>query len=192
MREQDRKEVFLNILKPSIIENCVKERVCPSVFAAIAIKSSNWGDDVNVHLSMNLFSLPANSGEWYGKCLNTNTHQEYNTKSESTEVGEVLIRAYDLYEESISDYVSFVMNYKRSKNGPYKYQIIKNCTDYKETINKLVRAGFMQDHFYTVDDIILIQDLIGIIENYSLYEWDQPLKEAIKEDKEECLRRIGK
>jgi flagellum-specific peptidoglycan hydrolase FlgJ len=185
---EKRKDTFLSILKDFLINCCVQERVLPSIFAAIAIKSSDWGNDINSTLSLNLFNLTADMSTWYGKCLNTSTHEIYENKSQSSDVGSVLIRAYDTYEEAISDYVTFVMNYKRG-NGPYKYHVIKNCTDYKTAINKLVRAGFMQDQFYTVDDISKIQELIAIIEEYKLYEWDEKLKEAIKED-EECLRKI--
>lgn len=176
------KEIFLEMIKNYIIKYCNNERVLPSVFAAIAIKSSNWGDSVDVGYSKNLFNLTADSKSWQGKCYNIADNKIYNSKSECKDVGAILIRAYNNYDESIFDYVSFVMSFRRGNNGPYKYSSIKNCTDYKECINRLVRSGFMQDQFYMIDDISSIQELVQIIEEYHLFEWDTQLKDIIKED----------
>lgn len=182
MNNISNKEIFLEMIKDSIIKYCKNERVLPSVFASIAIKSSNWGNYVDVGYSKNLFNLTANAKNWHGKCYNVNNNKIYNTKSECTDKGAILIRAYNNYSESILDYISFVMNYRRGNNGPYKYLSIKNCTDYKECVDKLIRSGFMQDQFYKINDIVEIQELIKLIEDYKLYNWDKEVIDMIKEE----------
>ena len=176
------KEIFLEMIKDSIIKNCNNERILPSVFTSIAIKSSNWGNFVDVGYSKNLFNLTANTKDWYGKCYNVNNNKIYNSKSECKDKGAILIRAYNNYSESILDYISFVINYRRGNNGPLKYSSIKNCTDYKDCINRLIRCGFMQDQFYKINDIVEIQELIKIIEEYKLYNWDKEVIDIIKEE----------
>ncbi len=176
------KEIFLEMIKGSIIKYCNNERILPSVFASIAVKSSNWGNSVDVGYSKNLFNLTIDTS--YGRCYNINNNMIYNSKTECKDVAPILIRAYNNYDESIYDYISYVMNYRRGKNGPLKYSSIKNCTEYKECIDRLVRCGFMQDQFYKINDIVEIQELVKIIEDYKLYEWDNQLKDIIKEENE--------
>lgn len=181
------KEIFLEMIKDSIIKYCTNERVLPSVFASITIKSSNWGNSVDVGYSKNLFNLPIDKS-WQGKCYNVNNNEIYNHKSECKDAGAILIRAYNNYAESIYDYVSFVMSYRRGNNGPYKYLSIKNCISYKDCIDILVRCGFMQDQFYIINDVSKTQELVRIIEEYKLYNWDDNFISIIKKEENEMSK----
>ena len=187
MSEINNKELFLSMIKNPMIKYCTEERILPSVFAAIAIKSSDYGNNISTVYSYNLFNLTIGNN-WYIKCYNVEDNKIYNSKYECDTPGAILIRAYNSYSESISDYIQYIMSYKRG-NGPYKYSNIKNCTEYKEVINKLVRSGFMQDQFYIVDDIKEIQELIAIIEENHLYEWDNQLKLLIEEDTQKMSKK---
>lgn len=176
-------ETFLNMIKPTIMSESLKYKICPSIVASLAIIESSWGSNRIFSFSRNIFHLRTDSN-WYGKCYNDKNHIIYNRVSDCPIVGAILYKVYNSHQESIIDFYRYLLESRRSKNGPLKYQSIINCFDYKETLNKLVRAGFMQHYLNRNDDISYIQKILAVIEKYELYIWDMSLKESIKMEDE--------
>ena len=146
-------QTFLNMIKPTIINECNKNRFCPSIIAMISIIKSNFATTREAAFARNLFNL---------------------------QVGPILYKAYKNYNQSIEDFINYIVTKRRSKNGPLKYQFAIEDFNYKSCIDKLIRAGFMQDYFRLNDDIKFIQDkMINIIEKYKLYLWDSEIKEKV-------------
>ena len=172
-------QTFLNMIKPTIINECNKNRFCPSIVAMISIIKSNFATTREAAFARNLFNLPIDE-LWFGMCYSKNSGKIYNKRSECREVGSILYKAYKNYNQSIEDFINYIVTKRRSKNGPLKYQFAIEDFNYKSCIDKLIRTGFMQDYFRLNDDIKFIQDkMINIIEKYKLYLWDSEIKEKI-------------
>lgn len=176
-------ETFLNMIKPTIMSESLKYKICPSIVASLAIIESSWGTNRIFSFSRNIFHLKIDSN-WYGKCYNDKNQKIYDKVSDCTIIGAILYKVYNNHLESINDFYRYLLESRRSKNGPLKYQSIINCLDYKETLNKLVRAGFMQHYLNRNDDVSYIQNIIAVAEKYELYLWDMSLKESIKMEEE--------
>ena len=172
-------QTFLNMIKPTIINECNKNRFCPSIVAMISIIKSNFATTREAAFARNLFNLPIDE-LWFGMCYSKNSGKIYNKRSECREVGSILYKAYKNYNQSIEDFINYIVTKRRSKNGPLKYQFAIEDFNYKSCIDKLIRTGFMQDYFRLNDDIKFIQDkMINIIEKYKLYLWDSEIKEKV-------------
>ena len=176
-------ETFLNMIKPTIMSESIKYKICPSIIAALAIIESNWGTNRIFSFSRNIFHLKIDSN-WFGKCYNDKNQLIYEKASDCDIIGAILYKVYNNHLESIEDFYLYLLESRRSKNGPLKYQSIINCLDYNETLNRLVRAGFMQHYLNRNDDISYTQRLLAILEKYELYLWDMSLKESIKLEEE--------
>ena len=135
--------MFLNMIKPVCIKRSVEEKIAPSVMAALAIDISNWGTNPLCQYTRNVYTLPVGEN-WYGKCFSKNTKKIYDSVEKCTEIGSSLYRVYGSHQDSVNDFISTLMSSRRSKNGLLRYECLVRCTDYKESTNRLVRAGFMQ------------------------------------------------
>ena len=169
-------QIFLDMIKPTLTKKCNNEKICSSVIAMIAIIKSSFATTREAAFARNLFNLPVDE-TWKGMCYSKFSGKIYNTPTDCKEMGPILYRAYINYNQSIEDYIDYIVTKRRTKNGPLKYLSIIGCNDYKLTIEKLVRAGFIQEQFRKNDDIIFIQYMINIIEKYKLYEWDSEFME---------------
>lgn len=173
--------MFLNMIKPACIKRSVEEKVAPSVMAAVAIDISNWGTDPVFQYTRNIYKLSVGDN-WYGKCYSSITKKIYNTPKECTEIGSTLYRVYGTHQDSVNDFISILMSSRRSENGPLRYESLLRCTDYKESTNRLVRAGFMGAYLNRKEDQWYAGQLQTIIEKYELYKWDEELKKSIEEE----------
>lgn len=173
--------MFLNMIKPTCIKRSVEERVAPSVMAALAIDISNWGLDPVFQYTRNIYKIPVGDN-WYGKCFSNNTKKTYDSVNICTEVGSVLYRVYSTHQDSVNDFISLLMSSRRSENGPLRYESLLRCTDYKESTNRLVRAGFMEAYLNRKEDPWYAGRLQTIIEKYELFNWDEELKKSIQEE----------
>jgi len=182
MQHTQEQNTFLEMIKGQIIRSSMNAKVTPSVMAALAISISSWNTDPVTVFSRNLYKYRVNKGKttYNGKCYSKDSGKIYNSVDECDEVGAILYRAYDTYEEGINDWIHGLVNKRRSLDGPLRYQSIIGCAEYKETIDRLVRNGFMQDFLNKADDIEYIQNLIYLIEEYKLYEWDEELKKSLE------------
>ena len=78
---------------------------------------------------------------------------------------------YTDHQDSVKDFISFIGSSRRSENGPFKYASIFGISDYKESILKLMRAGFLNNYLNRIGDIEYSSRLIQIIQDYNLYLW---------------------
>lgn len=174
--------MFLNMIKPTCIQKSIEERVCPSVMAALAIKISNWGTSREFVYTRNVYAIHAQVGEWFFGCWSPNTNEYYESPDKCTKVGINLYRVYNTHQESISDFISELVNARSSSSGPFRYASIIRCTDYKETINRLKRAQFDINYLRKNADLQYWGDLLTLIENNKLYEWDEEYKNTVEEE----------
>lgn len=164
---------FLNKIKDVCIEESQKYNILPSVLAALAITISKWGSSKAFHKTQNVYLLTVNNN-WQGKCYSKKLDKIYNTAQESTDSN--LYRVYDNYKNSIRDFVLYLLEARRSESGPYKYQGIVQCLDYKKSIDILHRAGLFDILDLDQDINQYASNLIAIIEKYKLYNWDSSIK----------------
>lgn len=180
--------MFLNMIKPVCIKRSIEEKIAPSVMAALAIDISSWGTSIDFQYTRNVYALPADEN-WFGQCYSKSTRKIYDSVKNCTEIGASLYRVYSSHQNSVDDFISTLMSSRRSKNGPLRYESLKRCTDYKKSINRLIRAGFMTSYLNRREDIFYASKLQSIIEKYGLYDWDEELKKVIKEEDENMSKR---
>lgn len=169
------KSTFLNMIKNPCVNTCKEYRIIPSLMASLAIIISNWGTTKHFYNTRNVYLLPVDK-DWFGKCYDSITGIVYDDQKSCTS-GNSLYRVYDDHQKSVEDFISHIASSKRSEDGPLRYESVIGCYEYKEALDKLVRAGFLQDYLSTYDDQELIGKMISIIEKNHLYEWDNLLKE---------------
>ena len=180
--------MFLNMIKPVCIMQSVQEKIAPSVMAALAITISDWGTTKDFLLTRNVYMIPVDR-DWYGKCYSKDTGKIYNSVENCPEIGSSLYRVYSTHQDSINDFISILMSSRRSKNGPLRYESLVRCVDYKESVYRLIRAGFMTTYLNRREDPWYAGYLQTIIEKYGLYEWDEELKKSIEEEKTKMAKR---
>lgn len=173
--------MFINMIKPTCIRRSVEEKVAPSVMAALAIDISNWGLDPVFQYTRNIYKICVGEN-WYGKCFSNNTKKVYDSADECVEIGSILYRVYSTHQDSINDFISTLTSSRRSINGPLRYESILRCINYKESTNRLVRAGFMGAYLNRKEDPWYAGRLQTIIENYELYKWDEEFIKSIQEE----------
>ena len=161
---------FLNKIKKSCISAAKRTNIIPSLIGVNAIVESSWESNIDVPFTKNLFNLVVDKN-WWGKCYSKDTQKTYNSKSDCKEIGAILLKAYNNYNESINDYADYIISSRRSDNGPYRYSSLIGCLDYKECVDIFLRNGY-----YRNDDLLYKSKLINIIEKYKLYEWDDMIK----------------
>ena len=172
---------FLEMIKTTCIQEATKNKILPSIIASLGIVISNWGTTKEFYNTRNIYLLPVN--DWNSRCYSKLSEAFYDTKEECNENGAILYRVYGDHKESIIDFISYLVNTKRSVDGPLKYNNILQEENYKEAIDKLIRSGFIEDYLHMNLDINYINSLVNIIERYHLYEWDTQLKEELEMSK---------
>ena len=180
---------FLNIIENTCKKVGTLNRILPSMIGALAIYESSWGTRYGA--SKNLFCLAVNIGNQSDKIYSINTGKIYHAKDDSKKPDEyypIYIKAYADYRESIDDFVSYLVNERRSPDGPFKFENLKNCIDYKEAVERLYRDGYYT-YVDTKNTAYFTSNIISIIEKYELYKWDEKLIKIVKEEEEEMSKR---
>lgn len=179
---------FFNIVKRDCIEYCTKYNISPSVIASVAIIVSDWGANNDCIRTNNIFLLPIDSN-WYGKCYSKDSKKFYNSRQECVEKNCILYRAYGSYTESIEDFVKYIIESKRSENGPLRYGSLIGVYDYKKAIDILIRLDFFSKYMHISDYISISNKMISIIENNNLFDWDKETEENIMSKKRQFYNR---
>ena len=133
-----------------------KSGVLASLTIAQAITETGWGTSGLAAEGKALFGIKATKS-WKGKVYGKDTKECYDgvnlvaVKSEA-------FRAYDSWEESVTDHSAFLKANKR-------YKEVIGEKDYKKACNAIKAAGYATDPEYA-------NKLIEIIEQYKLTEFD--------------------
>jgi len=135
-------QAFAEKIFPLAEQAAAKVNVDPRFLVSQAALETGWGQNMIKHTSgdnsFNLFGIKADS-RWQGDVVTVPT-VEYRDGLARREQAD--FRAYDSYEASVQDYVSFIQN-----NG--RYQQALNNTDTGEAyVNELQRAGYATDPRY--------------------------------------------
>lgn len=173
----DYEKIFIYKYKNECINSGKEYNILPSFLMMMAITISDFGEYTPCVLSKNLYLLPTKDN--YSKCYSLDSQKIYNNSKEAyeKEVGVSLISVYDNYNDSIKEFAKRIATTRRSENGPYKYQNLIGCRDYKEFIEKMCRDGLIEEYYHRIPDNIFIGSMINTIENYKLYELDSILEE---------------
>ena len=139
------------------------KRILPSLTIAQAIIESGWGQSGLTINGNALFGIKAGL-TWKGKAINSRTFECYDKIKLTTILAS--FRAYNSWTESIADHTNFIVS-----NSRYKAVLI--AKDYKTACNEIAKAGYATAPNYA-------QTLIGIIEQYKLYEYDTPTIPPVK------------
>ena len=146
---------FIEFIAPMVQKENEKRgnRLFNSVVIAQAILETGWGKSVLMMRTKGIFGIKA-TPSWKGKVYSSATTEYYN--------GYVTVkdtfRAYDTYEESISDYFNLILNNKR-------YHEALDQDTPQECITGLYIGGYATDPSY-------IRLVMGIISPNNLTKYD--------------------
>lgn len=133
-----------------------KTGVLASLTIAQAILESGWGTSELATGGKALFGIKATK-TWKGKVYCKDTKECYDGVNMVT-VSNATFRAYDSWEESITDHSAFLKANKR-------YKAVIGERDYKKACEAIKAAGYATDPEYT-------EKLIKLIEGNNLTEFD--------------------
>ena len=173
---------FFEKIKKSCIEVSLKYNIIPSFTAAIAAISSEDGKSHFFRNTKNLFGLYSDD-EWQEKVYSKNTNTVYKNRFTVDKTAPILYKVYNSIDDSIVDWNKYLLNKRRSTNGPYKYIEALKYKDYKELLYALNRVGFIEDYFGNINSTTVLDNIINMIESYKLNEWDNEVNEMSKKKK---------
>ena len=177
-------ERFIKSIESACKDIGLHSKILPSILASQAILISNYGLDVHTMFSRNLYHLMVDDN-WDGMCYSKDEQKTYANKDlardQSSVTAPILYRVYNDYYESIEDYADYLVSERRSPNGPLKYNKgLTSITDFKEFIDVLWRNGYASDFLHIAEgDIIYKNDMITLILDLRLNEWDKTVWEGI-------------
>lgn len=134
-----------------------KSGVLASLTTAQAILEAGWGTNGLATVGKALFGIKATKS-WKGKVYCKDTKECYDGVN-LVEVKNTAFRAYDTWEESVTDHSAFLKANKR-------YKEVIGETDYKKACYAIKTAEYATDPDYA-------EKLIKIIEQYNLTELDR-------------------
>ena len=132
-----------------------KTGILASMTIAQAILESGWGASGLTTKGNALFGIKAGAN-WKGRVYNAKTKECYDGKNFVDITAS--FRAYNSWEESIEDHAKFLTSLNR-------YKALIGEKDYKKSCREIQKAGYATDPGYA-------NKLIGIIETYKLYDFD--------------------
>ena len=146
---QSRQEKYIERYAAIAVEEMYRSGVPASITLAQGILESGSGCSTLAVKSNNHFGIKCHNG-WQGKKV----YHDDDAKGEC-------FRKYDRPEDSYRDHSDFLRYRDR-----YKFLFDYEITDYKSWAHGLKKAGYATDPAYP-------KKLIGIIEEYALYEYDR-------------------
>ncbi len=153
------KEEFISKIEKKAEEEYTKNGVLPSITMGQAILESNWGKSRLALEGNNLFGIKADKN-WKGERINFTTKENYKDYIKAD------FRKYSSWDESISDYASFLRNNKRyEKHGMF------DSKDYVKQAQALEDAGYATA-INEKGEKIYADRLIAVIEKYNLRKYD--------------------
>lgn len=161
---------FLEAIKNQCQLELATNKILASVIAAQAIHESNFGKVDHVQFTNNLFRMPVDD-DWNGKCYSLEAKQLYMSKIDA-EPNDTLVKAYDFYDQSIDDFVHYIMNDRKSENGPFRYKQVIGIKDPTKCVKAFIRCGYLKNHLAGYQDPTYESTIIGFIDACGLREWD--------------------
>ena len=147
-------EHFLQIIKPSVIDDMKRTKILASLTAAQALIESNKGNSGLTQKANNLFGIKADK-RWTGPYVEMNTKENYNGQLVTVKAK---FRSYNNWGESINDHSNFLLTNKRYSN-------LIGVIDYKLACILIKQDGYATSATYT-------STLTNTIEKYNLQLWD--------------------
>ena len=145
-------ETFFNKINPLVVEDMKKSGILASLTAAQAFLESNKGNSGLTEKGNNLFGI---KGTYNGQSVTMLTTEFVNHKYIKIYAN---FRKYPSWTECIADHSAMFNRMNRYKN-------LRGEKDYKTACKNVRLDGYATDPNYT-------NKLIGIIERYKLYKWD--------------------
>lgn len=146
---------FLKMIGEFARNDMVQTGVLASLTIAQAILESGWGKSDLAVSGQNLFGMKASSS-WVGRVYSSQTKECYDGVNLVSTIGS--FKAYDDWGESVADHSALFVNSSR-------YEKVVGEMDYKTACYEVKKAGYATDPTYS-------EKLIGLIEQYRLYEYD--------------------
>lgn len=150
------KNKFIESVAEGAISGWHKHGVLPSISLSQAILESAWGTSELAVEANNLFGI---KGDYKGKSYVVNTSEYIDGKWLRVDAS---FKEYPDWNHSVEDHGEFFVSTPWRKNN---YKKVVGEEDYKKAAGALQDSGYATDPKYA-------DKLIGIIEQYGLYKYD--------------------
>ena len=161
-----KQDIFIEKVKDGAIAGWHAGKILPSVTIAQACLESKWGESELATKAYNLFGIKAKNG-WKGESYTVRT-AEYDENNKQFFIN-APFRKYDSWKESLIDHAKFFHEDWREVH--YSTHGVIGQTDYKKACKGLQSAGYATSKIYA-------DQLMGLIEMYKLYKYDDVIKES--------------
>lgn len=155
-------QTYINSYKEVAIQEMHRTGIPASIKLAQGLLESDWGRSDLAKTANNHFGIKC-GGKWAGGTF----YKEDDDKNAKGQLIESCFRSFGSPTESYMAHSDFLSDPR--KEYRYGFLFKYNSTDYKSWAKGLKKSGYATDPKYP-------QKLIQIIENYKLYEYDQPIK----------------
>lgn len=176
-------ETYINSYKDVAIQEMHRTGIPASIKLAQGLLESDWGRSDLAKTANNHFGIKCGS-RWTGGTF----YKEDDDKDEKGRLIESCFRSFGSPLESYMAHSDFLSDPK--KEYRYGFLFDYESTDYKSWAKGLKKSGYATDPKYP-------KKLIQIIENYKLYEFDQPVKTEeltfvmVKKEKDDIPERVA-
>lgn len=162
--EDNRKlaETYINSYKDVAVQEMHRTGIPASIKLAQGLLESDWGRSDLAKTANNHFGIKC-GGKWAGGTF----YKEDDDKDKKGRLIESCFRSFKSPTESYMAHSDFLSDPR--KEYRYGFLFDYESTDYKSWAKGLKKSGYATDPKYP-------SKLIQIIENYKLYEFDQPIK----------------
>ena len=157
-------QTYINSYKDVAIQEMHRTGIPASIKLAQGLLESDWGRSDLAKTANNHFGIKC-GGKWAGGTF----YKEDDDKNAKGQLIESCFRSFGSPTESYMAHSDFLSDPR--KEYRYGFLFEYKSTDYKSWAKGLRKSGYATDPKYP-------QKLIQIIENYKLYEYDQPIKAA--------------
>lgn len=161
-----KQDIFIEKVKDGAIAGWYAGKILPSVTIAQACLESGWGISELATKANNLFGIKAKD-DWKGESYTVRT-AEYDKNNKQFFIN-AAFRKYDSWKESLIDHAKFF--HEGWREAHYSTHGVIGQTDYKKACRGLQNAGYATSKIYA-------DQLMGLIEMYKLYKYDDVIKES--------------
>ena len=155
---------FIDSIKEAALEGYETNHILPSLTIAQAILESGWGKSSLSSEANNLFGIKAYN-DWNGNIINLSTN-EYNNDCSSYTIN-ADFKVYSSYYESVKDHTALL--------STKRYKTVRKASDYVDACYAVYNCGYATYPNYP-------EDLIEVIENFNLEEYDIIAKKNAEND----------
>lgn len=162
---------FLELIKKPCQLQMKNTNILASVIGSIIFHISDGGAKNSFSSSTYNYTKMIADKNWLGKVYHKETNKIYDNISEYDGM-ESVYKVYLSEAECIEDFVKYLINTRKSTNGPLKYANVRQAANSHKAFEFLNRADFPKN-FIIINDQNWVAKMDALVDKLGLVEWDK-------------------